>query len=110
MVGVILLILSTKYIALHYGIEITNILYGLFLLLSLITILIIDYYGTRIQMKHLINILKNILLNELQGLNLAKREIPTYYQIAVCFGFNEVWKKRLLANNPSYQDLFKEEK
>ena len=105
MVGVILLILATKYVALYYHLEISVTLDALFLSLSLVAVLIIDYYGSRIQMKHLSEILKKTLLDEPQGLNLAKREIPTYYQIAVCLGFQEIWKKRLVENNPSYKDL-----
>ena len=103
--GVIVLILLTKYIIAYNEAEVSNVVYGVLILLALAGILLIDYYGTRVQMKHLRDILKNILLNDPQGLNLAKREIPTYYQMAVCFNFHEVWKNRLVANNPSYRDL-----
>ncbi|MDY6408070.1 MAG: DUF2207 domain-containing protein [Pseudomonadota bacterium] len=111
-IGGILLILSTKYMARHYGIEISQIIYIFLCLITALGVLFIDYYGTKEQMKLLKNNLKNALINEPQGLNLAKREIPTYYQIAVCFGFHEIWKKRLIANNPSYKDLtcFEKEK
>jgi len=112
MFGAVLLILTSKYMALHYKIEINTGIYILFLLLSVGGILIIDYYGTRIQLIHLKEAFKKSLLDKQQGLNLAKREIPTYYQIAVFLGFHETWKKELIANNPTYKDLtcFEKEK
>ena len=111
-IGVALLIIASRRIALYYGMEITGGIYGIFLVLSIIAVLTIDYYGTRKEMSHLLEILKKALLIEPQGCNLAKREIPTYYQIAVCFDFHEAWKKRMLMNNPSYKDLacFEKEK
>ena len=110
--GSVLLILASKYIVRYYGMNLTGGIYLLFLILSAGAVFVIDYYGTRAKMKHLKEALKNALINEPQGLNLAKREIPTYYQRALTLGFHEIWKKRLIANNPSYKDLtcFEKEK
>ena len=68
-------------------------------------LLVIDIYGTRGELKRLREALRETLLNTPQGLNLAPRDIQTYYIKAVCFDFYTLWEKRLISNNPSYQQL-----
>ena len=103
--GVIVLIITTEITARYYDIILTAKDKGILILSGVIALIIIDIYGTRVEMNNLKEKLKDVLLNTPQGLNLASRDIQPYYIKAVCFKFNDLWEKRLIANNPSYRQL-----
>ena len=72
---------------------------------SLAGLMIIHYFGTRIELLRLRRLFADELLSAPRGLNLAPRDIPPYFIRAVCLGFGSAWADRLIANNPAYRKL-----
>ena len=105
-VGLSLLITITYIMANEYNIHVDLLLSTVWVLSVVIALPMIDRWGTQSELTHLKNQLKHALLDTPQGLNLAQRDIATYYIIASHLGFGDEWAKRLINNNPAYQDLF----
>lgn len=76
-----------------------------FIILSVITIYVIDHFGTKVALIKLAQNLEDILTKTPQGINLASRDIPTYLLKAIYLGFDTEWIKKLKSNNPSYHQL-----
>ena len=104
-IGVIILIIATEMMARYYTVTLTRGDKSFLIFFGIMALVIIDIYGTRVELKRLKETLKETLLNTPQGLNLASRDIQTYYIKAVCFDFYALWEKKLISNNPSYQQL-----
>ena len=105
-VGLILLIGITCFMANKYHVDMGLPFKTVLGISAMVALVMIDHFGTRQELINLKNELKKALLDTPQGLNLAQRDIPTYYAIALHLGFGEEWSERLIGNNPAYQSLF----
>ena len=102
-IGVILLILSVKFIHSYWTAEMPSLVW--LLLGGFLTILMIDIFGTSSEWKRFAKELKTVLTDTPQGLNLPVREIEKYYILAICLDFEREWTLKLIQNNPTYRDL-----
>ena len=108
-VGITILIALTQTMAEKYQVELSGAVHNGLVLIGWLALFAIDRYGTQKELTNLKNQLKKELLDTPQGLNLAQRDILSYYLIAMCLGFGSDWRTRLVQNNPTYQSFFAKE-
>lgn len=104
-IGILLLIWATKWIAEYQDISLSNHLIAYFGLIGFLSVSLIHYFGTRIELNRFKTVLQETLLNTPLGLNLSVKAIPTYYILSLCLGFGHEWRDRLIQNNPNYIQL-----
>ena len=105
LVGILLMIWCMHLLAAYWNTPLSFGIRAFILGISLLGLILIHYFGTRIELLRLRRLFKEELLSSPRGLNLAPRDIPPYFIRAVCLGFGPAWADRLVANNPAYRKL-----
>lgn len=104
--GMTLLMILVPIIARHYHVDLWTGVKDILVVISLFCLFVIDYFGTRVMLTRLRNALRHEMTDTPQGINMAGRDIMTYYLMATCLKFGAEWRSRLIQNNPAYQSVF----